>query len=289
MLAAVLAGGWAEPGYGLAMPLPPPGPDHVALVTGASAGIGAEMARLLAARGHGLALTARRGDRLEALAQELRAAHGVRVEVRPADLADPAARAALCSGLAGDGLEVGILVNNAGSSTVGPVQGADRDAELAMVRLDVEAVVDLCTLLVPAMTRRGRGAVLNVASTAAFQPLPGQAGYGAAKAFVLSYTHALRADLHGTGVSATALCPGPTRSEFFAAAGVEDVISGVPKWLIASSVSVAKAGIDGLAAGRDVVIPGAVNKVSATSGQLTPRRVLMPVLRRFYPAAGRDR
>jgi short-subunit dehydrogenase len=267
------------------MALPEPAHNRLAVVTGASAGIGADIARQLAGRGQHLALVARRADRLEALAVELRDAHGVHVEVRTADLADPDARLGLCEGLAGDGWEVSVLVNNAGFSTIGPVQGAERTGELNMIRLDVEAVVDLCTLLVPGMVERRSGAVLNVASTAAFQPLPRQAGYGASKAFVLSYTHALRADLHGTGVTVTALCPGPTQSEFFGVAGVEDTVASLPGFLVATSEGVAKAGVDGLAAGRDVVIPGLANRVSALGGQVTPRRVLMPLLRRYYPLA----
>jgi short-subunit dehydrogenase len=165
------------------------------------------------------------------------------------------------------------------------VQAVGRDDELSMVRLDVEAVVDLSTLLVPSMIRRGRGAVLNVASTAAFQPLPKQAGYGACKAFVLSYSQAMGGDLHGTGVTVTALCPGPTRSEFFGVAGLADAVDKLPGWMVATPADVARAGVDGLEAGRTVVIPGVANKLSALGGHLTPRRVLVPALRRFYPLA----
>ena len=183
------------------MALPTPKENTTAIVTGASSGIGAEIARELARRGHGLTLVARRADRLQALADELAHAHAVRAEVIAADLTDADSRGALPAQLDARGLNADILVNNAGFTTMGAVYRADRAAELALVRTNVEAVVDLCTLFVPGMVTRHRGAVLNTASTAAFQPLPGQAGYGASKAFVLSYGRALRAELRGTGVT----------------------------------------------------------------------------------------
>ena len=165
---------------------------------------------------------ARREDRLKTLADELAQAHHVRAEVIAADLTD-ADSAASCPGqLEARGLTVDILVNNAGFTTMGPVHRADRAGELAMVRTNVEAVVDLCTLFVPGMVTRHRGAVLNTASTAAFQPLPGQAGYGASKAFVLSYGRALGAELRGTGVTVTTLCPGPVETGFAESAGLTD-------------------------------------------------------------------
>jgi short-subunit dehydrogenase len=180
------------------------------------------LARELARRGHGVTLVARREDRLRALASELADAHHIRAEVVGADLTDPDARGRLPDEVAGRGLTVDVLVNNAGFSTTGPAYRADRARETAMVRTDVEAVVDLCTLFLPGMVQRGRGAVLNVASTAAFQPIPGQAAYAASKAFVLSYSHAVRAELAGTGVTVTALCPGPVATEFVEAAGFAD-------------------------------------------------------------------
>ena len=178
--------------------LPAPGPNRAALITGASSGIGAEIARDLHGRGHHVVLVARRVDRLAELAAEL----GGRTSVVPADLSRRKARATLAGQVAQLGLEIDILVNNAGLSTMGPQQRADTNAELDMLEVDVAAVVDLCTRYVPSMVSRRRGAVLNVASVGAFGPLPGQAVYGASKAFVLSYTHALRAELKGTGVSA---------------------------------------------------------------------------------------
>jgi short-subunit dehydrogenase len=136
------------------------------------------------------------------------------------------------------------------------------------------------------MVERGRGAVLNVASTAAFQPLPGQAGYGAGKAFVLSYTQSLAAELHGTGVYATALCPGPVDTGFGEAAGFskEDAENALPAFMWVEPAAVAKAAVDGLARGRLVVIPGAANRVASVLAQVTPRSMLLPILRRGHPA-----
>lgn len=269
------------------MPLPAPAPDRTAVVTGASAGIGVEIARELARRGHGLTLVARREDRLRELAAELSAgAAGVRVEVVPADLSDPDARRHVVAEVADRGLEPLVLVNNAGLSTQGPVHESDPDRELGMLAVDVEAVVHLCSLLLPGMVQRGRGAVLNVASTAAMQPLPGQAGYAACKAFVLSYTRAIGAELRGTGVSATALCPGPVDTEFAAATGwtQEQFESAMPRLMYVSAPDVARAGVDGLAAGKAVVIPGAGNKVSALFSKVLPHGAMLPVLARQHPS-----
>ena len=266
------------------MSLPTPAPDRTALVTGASSGIGAELARELARRGHGLTLVARRAERLEELAEEL-ADRGVRIEVMPTDLTDASARAELPRKVADLGLELDILVNNAGLSTTGPVHRSDPDAEMRMVELDVATVADLCSRALPAMVERGRGAVLNVASTAAFQPLPGQAGYGACKAFVLSYTRSLAGELRGTGVVATALCPGPVETEFADVAGFgEDDTSTMPSFVWESADAVARAGINGLDAGHQVVIPGTANRVTAALASITPKQLLVPILAKFHPA-----
>ncbi len=270
------------------MPLPPPAADRTALVTGASSGIGVELARQLAHRGHGVTLVARREEPMHRLAAELRR-DGVRAEVLAADLAEPGARADLVARVGALGLHVGILVNNAGLGTSGPVHGSDPGREASLVRTNVEAVADLCSRLVPEMVRRGSGAVLNVASTAAFQPLPGQAAYAASKAFVLSYSRALRAELDATGVSVTALCPGPVATEFGRVAGfsAEETAGALPRFMWVPAPAVAAAGVDGLAAGRAVVIPGAANRVTAHLAALTPRRVLLPFLARSHPALKR--
>jgi short-subunit dehydrogenase len=266
------------------MALPSPSPDTTAIVTGASSGIGADIARELARRGLGVTLVARRAERLKALAEELTDAHKVRAEVLTADLTDQAARSALPGEIAGRGLTVDVLVNNAGFSTVGPVHAGDRQRELNMVRTDVEAVVDLCTLFLPGMVERKRGAVLNVASTAAFQPIPGQAGYGACKAFVLSYSQGLQGELRGTGVTLTVLCPGPVKTEFDQVAGFGQSFDDMaPKMMVVAPEHVAAAAVDGLDRGRSVVIPGTANTVLAQVARLAPRSVLVPLMAQYYP------
>lgn len=269
------------------MGIPEPAADRTALVTGASSGIGTELARELARRGHGVTLVARREDRLRAIADELSAAHGVRAEVLTADLSDESSRAGIADDIAGRGLTVDVLVNNAGLSTTGAVHRSDRaDRDIAMIRTDVEAIVHLCSAFVPGMVERGRGAVLNVASTAAFQPLPGQAGYGGAKAFVLSYSRATRAELRGTGVTMTVLCPGPVQTEFAVSAGFdeEEANNSLPKIMWVSAEDVAKTAIRGLDKNKAVVIPGLANRVGASFAHLAPRRVLLPILARQHPA-----
>ena len=268
------------------MALPAAAPDATAVVTGASSGIGTELARELARRGHGVTLVARREERLRSIAEELAGAHGVRAEVLGADLTDPAAREGIVSMLEERGLRAAMLVNNAGLSTTGPVHTSDPAAELAMVRTDVEAVVHLCSLFLPAMVDRGEGAVLNVASTAAFQPLPGQAAYAASKAFVLSYGHAIRTELRGTGVTLTTLCPGPVETEFAATAGFDEAeaLGALPRFMWEDAATVAKVGIDGLAHGRAVAIPGLANRVGATFAWFAPRSLLLPILARQHPS-----
>lgn len=266
------------------MSLPAPGPDRTAVVTGASSGIGAEIARELVRRGHGVVLVARRADKLAELAAELRGS-GVRAEVLPADLTDRDARAALLDDVLALDLEPDILVNNAGLSTLGPVAKADPAAEMNMIELDVVALVDLCTRFLPGMVERGRGAILNVASTAAFQPLPGQAGYGGCKAFVLSYTRSLGGELRKTGVTATVLCPGPVDTGFGEAAGFakEDAEAALPSFMWESAVDVAKAGVEALDKGRPVAIPGQANRFAAMAAHLSPKQLLVPILASRHP------
>jgi short-subunit dehydrogenase len=267
------------------MALPAAGPDRTCIVTGASSGIGTEIARELARRGLGVTLVARRAALLEALAASLSAEHGIRTFVVAADLTSAEARASIPVALRDQGLIPDVLINNAGFSTTGPIQSSDHSREVAMVRTNVEAVVDLCSLFVPDMADRGVGAVLNVASTAAFQPIPGQAAYAASKAFVLSYTQAIRTELRGTGVTATALCPGPVKTEFVETAGFEsDPEEAMPKFMWVPAADVARAAVNGLAAGKAVVIPGIANRVGAGFAYLTPRSLLLPILARQHPA-----
>lgn len=266
------------------MPLPAPAADRTAVVTGASSGIGEAIAGELARRGHGVTLVARRADKLTALAARL-AGHSVRAEVLVADLSDREMRAALPGRVADLGLAPDILVNNAGLSTLGPVAKSDPEAEMNMIEVDVVAVADLCSRFLPGMVERASGALLNVASTGAFQPLPGQAGYGAGKAFVLSYTHSLAGELRGTGVTATVLCPGPVDTGFGEAAGFAkgDADAALPSFLWESAEAVAKTAVNALDRGRVVAIPGVANQAAAMFAHLTPKRLLVPLLASRHP------
>ncbi|WP_319454394.1 MULTISPECIES: SDR family oxidoreductase [unclassified Mycobacterium] len=261
--------------------LPSASSNGVVLVTGASSGIGEELVREFARRGRDVVLVARSADKLTALA----AALGTVAHVLPGDLSKPAERAGLPDRVAELGLVVDVLVNNAGLSTLGPVAESDPVAELNLVEVDVSAVVDLCSRFVPGMVARGRGAVLNVGSVGAFGPLPGQAAYGAAKAFVLSYTHALRQDLRGTGVTASTVCPGPVKTGFGELAGFsdEEAEAALPKPMWVAADEVARIAVDGLAAGKAVIVPGMFNRVGAAANHLLPRRLLLPMVARSHP------
>ena len=257
-------------------------------MTGASSGIGTEIARDLAARGHQVVLVARTESKLQSLADEIAGnvdSGGGQAHVLAADLSDRAVRAALLGRVEALGLVPDVLVNNAGLSTLGPVSKADPDAELNMIEVDVASVADLCTRFLPGMVERGLGAVLNVASTAAFQPLPGQAAYGAGKAFVLSYTQSLAGELRGTGVTATALCPGPVETGFGERAGFtdEEAHNALPGIMWVDAVDVAKQAVAGMDKGKLVVIPGVANKVGAMFSQVAPRSLLLPILVKGHP------
>jgi short-subunit dehydrogenase len=262
------------------MSLPSPAPDSAALVTGASSGLGVELARALARRGHNLILVARRTQLLEELAAELE----VRAECLTCDLGDPAARAALLKDIEALGLDVDILVNNAGLGTAGSFQHSDVEVQQTIVRVNVEAMVGLTGALLPAMVERGRGGVLNVGSTTGFQPVPNNATYSATKAFVLSWTESLHTELSGTGVTATVVCPGPVKTEIWAGDKESAAADRLPGIMWKDADTVAEAGLDGLDAGKRVVIPGAINRVGALYGQHTPRAALLRIVR----VLGRD-
>jgi uncharacterized protein len=258
--------------------LPAPADDRAALVTGASSGIGEAIALELARRGHQVVLVARRTDRLHALAESM----GPRAYVLPADLSSRADRAALLSRVAALGLAPDILVNNAGLSGRALVAKSIAEQQLNLVEVDVAAVVDLCSRFLPGMVERGRGAVLNVSSLAGFYPLPGQAVYGAAKAFVLSYTESLRSELRGSGVVASALCPGPVDTGLDDVAGFRagERAATLPSFMWKSADEVARAGIDGLAANKPHVVPGRANRLVAAFCRVAPHERLLPLLAR---------
>ncbi|MBV9941333.1 MAG: SDR family oxidoreductase [Solirubrobacterales bacterium] len=268
------------------MSLPEPNSSSVALVTGASSGIGSEIVKLLAARGFGLVLVARRSDRLTVLADELRAASGVRVETIAADLGEPAPRGRIAGQLEELGLDVEILINNAGFATGGEAfDEADPEREIEQVRVDVEAIVALTSAFLPAMVKRGRGAILNVASTAGMQPIPYSAGYSAAKAYVLTFSEAIHQEVRGRGVTVTALAPGPVDTDFWQIAGWETATGrsferSVPGALI-SPQQAARAGVEGLERGARVVIPGLPIRAAMLAGRYIPHAVKLPVLERF--------
>lgn len=182
-----------------------------------------------------------------------------------------------------------ILVNNAGTANLGPVAASDPEAELKLIEVDVSAVVDLCSRFVPGMVERGRGAVLNVASVGAFGPVPGQATYGAAKGFALSYTDAMREELRGTGVTAATLCPGPVRTAFGENAGIpdEEAEKPLPKFMWQEADAVAKAAIDGLAKGTGVIVPGVPNRIASVINHHLPRRLSLPLIARNHPGMKR--
>ena len=272
------------------MALPTPSPTSTAVVTGASSGIGADVARELAERGHGVTLVARREDRLRELADEL-AGRGSNVEVIACDVGDSADRAGLFDEVGRRGLTVDILVNNAGIGTIGSVTKTSVDDEIAQVRVNVEAVVELTTRAVQQMVPRGRGAILNVGSTAAYHPFPGQIGYAASKAFVKSYTEGLRGELAGTGVTVALLSPGPVRTEFLKTAGMDEraFADAFPKFLWKPSREVARTGVDALDGDKGSVIPGLPSQLSTRLFQLMPRRLLPPLLKNQHPGLRRDR
>ena len=265
------------------MALPPVRPGATCLITGASSGIGADVARELAERDRGVTLVARREERLHELAEELTSEHGVRAETIGCDVTDAEGRERLRDELNDLGLDVEVLVNNAGFGSGGAFVDLDGAKEAAMVRTNAEALVALTSDYLPGMVERGRGAILNLGSLIAFQPVPYQATYGATKAFVLSFTEAIHEELRGTGVTITALCPGPVRTEFGEAGGFGGADERIPSWMWLSPDEVARAGVDGLEKGRRVVVPGALNQAGALSGQHFPRGALLPLLRRLWP------
>ena len=253
------------------------------LVTGASAGIGRELARLAARDSRALVIVARRRERLVALQEELAATQPA-VEVLPwaCDLADARERRALVAGLAAKGLgSVDHLINNAGAGDTGPFVGMDRARLQAQLELDVTAVHDLLLAFVPGMAERGYGRVLNVASTAAFQPLPWMATYAATKAFVLHLSEALSVELRRHGVIVTCLCPGRTATEFFDA-GVGGLDLPFAKTPTGDARAVAEAGYRGMLEGRRLVVPTARDRILAWAARAMPRPPVLAMAARLF-------
>jgi short-subunit dehydrogenase len=255
---------------------------QTALVTGASVGIGAEFARLLAARGNDLVLVARDTQRLDALAKELNELHGVACEVLTADLTDAAQLAAVETRVADAERPVEIVVNNAGFGTFGKLHELDVDGETREIQLNVLALTRLTHAAARGMVTRGHGGILNVSSIACFQPGPLNATYSATKAYVTSFTEAVHEELKGTGVRITALCPGFTRTEFQERAGADT--HALPEMFWQTPAEVARVGLDALDKNRVLAVPGTLNRVVGAFASVSPhavtRRVAALVMRR---------
>jgi short-subunit dehydrogenase len=243
---------------------------NVALVTGASAGLGVEFARQLSKRGYRLVLAARRKDRLDELAKELGKARAVAIDLSKKDSA-----AKLLADLEANGETVDLLVNNAGFGLIGRFAELDAKRERQMIDLNVGTLTDLCRAVAPQMIARKSGGILNVASTAAFQAGPKMAVYFATKAFVLSLSEALHEELKPHGVKVSCLCPGPTRTEFGDVAGFGG--NGMFDKVAMNAPEVVKAGLDGIEKNKAVVIPGLINKAGALSGRFAPRSVVRKI------------
>jgi short-subunit dehydrogenase len=239
------------------------------LITGASSGIGRELARLYASDGAGLVLIARSEGRLHQLADELAAGYGVKAQVVPADLSRPAGPREIVETLAQRHIEVDVLVNNAGFAARGSIAGIGADRQLEMIEVNVAALTALTALLLPGMLERRRGAILNVASTAGFQPGPNWAVYGATKAYVLSFTEALAEEVRGSGVRVSCLAPGATDTGFAATADM--LGTRLFRRGTMDAGRVARAGRNGLRRGKTLIIPGLRNRVLAFSVRLSPR------------------
>jgi len=257
-----------------------PSPRPLALVTGASAGIGKELAERLARNGCDLVLVARRTDELNAIAARLTEAHGVNVHVTTTDLGDATAARKLFDDIVAKGLNVEILINNAGFGALGEFASADLARMISMIQLNVAALTELTGLFLPAMVKNRRGKILNVASTAAFQPGPLMAVYYATKAYVLSFSEALHEELRNTGVTVTCLCPGPTKTEF---GDVADM-SGTSLFSSANVMDVGPvvdAAFDALMAGKRLVVPGFRNRLLIFAVRFTPRSVILKMVKGF--------
>src|SRR5437899_2148466 len=245
----------------------------VALITGASAGLGSEYAKLFAADGHDVVMVARRRERLDAIAKELREARGRQAHVIAADLSSPAAAGQVVDEVRRLGLQIQFLVNNAGFGTSGPFAEIDLHRELEMIQVNIVSLLTLTRAFLPEMIARKSGRILNVGSTAGFQPGPFMAGYYASKAFVNSFTEALWFELRGTGVTATACCPGATATEFAQVAGADK--SRLFQMGAMAAPEVAACAYVAMMRGKPVAIPGLRNKLGLQSLRFAPRVLVL--------------
>jgi len=266
------------------MPIPDPSPDARAVVTGASQNIGAALATELAARGHSLIVTARREDLLNDLAARLTDKYGVSVDVRPADLADPADRTKLCDELAAR--PISILCANAGTATFGPVSTLDPAGEKAQVQLNAIAVHDLTLAVLPGMVKRQAGGILISGSAAGNSPIPYNATYAATKAFVNTFSESLRGELRGSGVHVTLLAPGPVRTDLPDDAERSLVERLVPGFLWISTEHTAQVSLDALSRNKMRVVPGLTSKAMSVASGYAPRAIVAPIVGSFYKKLG---
>ena len=258
--------------------LPQADSDAIALVTGASSGIGAALASELAKRGHGVGLVARREERLQELGGNLAREHGVRTEALACDLTEPGQRAMLAERITNLGLRVDVLVNCAGIGSFGRFVELDPEREREQVRLMCDAVVDLCGVFAPGMAERRSGAILIVASSLGLQTMPGYATYGAAKAFEVAFGESLHVELRNSNVAVTTLCPGMVETEFFAANGAQPAERLIPQVLWKSPGDVAKIALKSLDRNRRMVIPGHLMRAFMASGRFAPAGPRMRII-----------
>lgn len=253
---------------------------YTALITGASGGIGQELATLFARDGHNLVLVARSEEKLQNQALHYAITYGIYTKVISQDLSKADGPAKVFEQLKKDGVAVDVLVNNAGFGNFGPFRETDLQKELDMMQLNIVSLTHLCKLFLNQLPKESKGKILNVSSTAAFPPGPYMAVYYASKAYVQSFSEALAAELEDDGVTVTALCPGPTKTDFQDAANLH--ASGLfSSQLVADAQSVAKAGYEGLLAGEAVVIPGVQNKLTAFSVRVLPRHLVRQMVKKI--------
>ncbi len=252
-----------------------------AIITGASSGIGFDLTKIFAENGHNLILVARSKDKLAELADHVQRMFGVAAMIMPKDLSDPASADEIYKEINRQGITIDVLVNNAGYGLLGAFAYSDKRDEAEMLQVNVTTVVRLTKLFLGDMLKRGSGRILNVASTAAFQPGPLMANYYATKAYVLSFSVALADEVRGTGVSVSVLCPGPTFTGFQQRAGIrhEPVVG---KLAAVDAVTVARIGYEGLMAGKTIIVPGILNRIGSTLVRMAPMGFVSRIVHRLH-------